>query len=136
MVTRLQKFDPIVKYLIDEPIRFIDTARPHIPTHVPEVLRLPNTIIGIPKRSLHQVEHAECHLAICIDPVPNVLTAFILDYRDPFPCGGHYATKSLTARGLTKTQFRSQSGKILPAGLAAPRASECRKQARGICRGA
>lgn len=74
VIPRLHKLDPIRDYAVDKAMLLRDAAAPASGQLVLERLRLANAIKGIGKDSGHQVKDTECDFAVCLDPIPQIVS--------------------------------------------------------------
>lgn len=79
MVTSLQELDAIGEHLVDEAIGLVDAPRPRAAAEVFEVFRLAEPAVRVSQRGLDQVPDPERRLAVGVDPITQVLEAFILE---------------------------------------------------------
>lgn len=100
VVPSLQEFNAIVEDFVDQAIRFIDPARPHITAKVFQRFRLPDAFRRFAQHGFHQIQHAQCRLAIRVHPIPQIFQAFILDDRVPSAFGAR-------AQGVRSSVLRS-----------------------------
>ncbi len=83
MVAGLEKLDAVSEDLVDEAVRLVDPARPNMASKVFERFWFANAGEGISQNRLDQIQDAECSLAIGVDPVAEILEAFVLQDRGP-----------------------------------------------------
>jgi len=90
VIPRLKKFHAIVEHLVDQSIRLGYAARPHVPAHVFEVLRLSDPVVRIAHSRVHKVQHAESQLPVRVHPVSEIVTTLVLQHCIALvPCS-HY----------------------------------------------
>ena len=87
MVAGLEKLDAVSEDLVDEAVRLVDPARPNMASKVFERFWLANAGEGISQNRLDQIQDAERRLAIGVDPVAEILEAFVLQDRGPGALG-------------------------------------------------
>ena len=87
MVAGLEKLDAVSEDLVDKAVRLVDPARPDVAAEVFERFRLANAGEGISQNRLDQIEDAERSLAIGVDPVAEILEAFVLQDCGPGALG-------------------------------------------------
>ena len=83
VVAGLEKLDAVSEDFVNEAIRLVDPTRPHVASEVFERFWLANTGEGISQHCLDQIQDAQGSLAIGVDPVAEILEAFVLQDRGP-----------------------------------------------------
>lgn len=135
VIARLKKLYAIVKYLVDQSIRPRDTPGPHVAPHVFQVLRLPNPLVRVTHRCLHQVEHAERKLRTRVHPAPEIFPALILYHCIALPfCRHRGRLDYLPVVLLIESELSAELSEILGLRRALSGACEGGKQPGRICR--
>ena len=81
MVAGLEKIDSVVRDTVDQSVSSGNAAGPDVGPQMFERLGLPDAFEGVASDRLHELEDAEGHFSVGLDPVLQVLHALILDDR-------------------------------------------------------
>ena len=82
VISRLQKLDAVIEYLVHEAISFVDSTRPDVCTEILERFRFPDSTCRFAQNGVHQIEHSQCSLSIGVNPVAQIVEAFALNHSD------------------------------------------------------
>ncbi len=89
MIPRLDEFNPVGKYPINDPMFLVNSPAPTTGEIMPQRLGLANSLEWIGENRRHQVKNPKRGFAVCLNPAPQIFSKVRGNDGDPTVLPGH-----------------------------------------------
>ena len=89
MIAGLQKINTLVSHPVHQSVLLRDTPGPTAREHVAERLGSTDTLKRVAQDSFDEIEDSNRNISVALDPVPEILKKFCVEYRETLGFNGH-----------------------------------------------